>query len=417
MARAMERTDNHTGAIVFGLAIASFAAYQQFKLPVVLPILLERYGYDRALAGGFMSIYALVGLIVSIQVGRLVERLGPLFPLLAATGLFVAGSLVTLLWPESGLVVLFGRALEGLGFAVVAIVGPVMANAHATPRHLPIVAGLTAAWIRVGQLAATVAAPWALGGPGWQGLWWIAILGSLGFGFWMVVLRYRDAAVFARPAPKPAAASTGDSVALSLRQKTALYSAAAIFMLWSCQYFAYMTWLPQYLVEARRLGVSGALAGYVISVTLVLLSCVAAGILLRFHIRLPVLMIAALVIQAAIWWALPLLQSTGAGILALAVYGASAGLVPGCLFATPSAVMRSGSRTAKAFGIIMTGRNIGVLSGPVLLAWAYEWSRGWDFASPLFGAITTLCLPLAFAFARALAHPAAVRGSNRPPGG
>ena len=43
----------------------------------------------------------------------------------------------------------------------------------------------------------------------------------------------------------------------------------------------------------------------------------------------------------------------------------------------------------------MTGRNLGVLIGPVLLAWAFEWSGGWSIASPLFGMITTLCLPLA----------------------
>ena len=39
--------ENHTGIISFGLAVAAFAAFQQFKLPVVLPVLLEDYRHDQ----------------------------------------------------------------------------------------------------------------------------------------------------------------------------------------------------------------------------------------------------------------------------------------------------------------------------------------------------------------------------------
>ena len=344
-----------------------------------------------------MSIYALVGLTVSFSLGRLVDRIGALAPLLCAAFLFAVGSFVTLLWPENGLIVLIGRGLEGLGFAVAAIVGPVMANAHASPRHLPIVAGFTATWIPVGQLAATFAAPLVLEDWGWQGLWWLAIMGSLGFAAWTILLNRGNAEIFAQlpQSRRGPSQSTAGQASLSLRQTIALVATAAIFMLWSSQYFAYMTWLPQYLVEEHGLGMEGALIGYVVPVTLVLISCIAAGILVRFGVPLPMLLLISLVIQAACWWVLPWVRSPEAGIPALVVYGATAGLVPGCLFAMPSAVLRSGARTARAFGIVMTGRNLGVLTGPVLLAWAFEWSGGWAIASPLFGMITTLCLPLA----------------------
>ena len=56
-------------AVAFGLSLAWFAAFQMFKLPPVLPLLLETYGYDLVLAGGFMSIYAAVGLLVSGVLG------------------------------------------------------------------------------------------------------------------------------------------------------------------------------------------------------------------------------------------------------------------------------------------------------------------------------------------------------------
>ena len=47
----MPSHDTNWTAVGFGLALASLAAYQLFKLPPVLPVMLEAYGYDRVLAG------------------------------------------------------------------------------------------------------------------------------------------------------------------------------------------------------------------------------------------------------------------------------------------------------------------------------------------------------------------------------
>jgi hypothetical protein len=40
----------------------------------------------------------------------------------------------------------------------------------------------------------------------------------------------------------------------------------------------------------------------------------------------------------------------------------------------------------------MTGRNVGVLFGPILLAEAFRLSGSWDLASPIFGVVTALAL-------------------------
>ncbi|MEX2409641.1 MAG: MFS transporter, partial [Rhodovibrionaceae bacterium] len=110
----MPPSKTHLAGVAFGLALSSFAAYQMFKLPPVLPLLLERYGYDRTLAGGFMSVYALVGLFLSIYLGRLIERRGPARPVFAALGVMATGNLLGLVAPENGMAVLAGRGLEGL---------------------------------------------------------------------------------------------------------------------------------------------------------------------------------------------------------------------------------------------------------------------------------------------------------------
>jgi hypothetical protein len=46
-----------------------------------------------------------------------------------------------------------------------------------------------------------------------------------------------------------------------------------------------------------------------------------------------------------------------------------------------------------AFGIIMTGRNVGVLIGPILLTEILRTSGSWALASPVFGTVTALALP------------------------
>ena len=74
----------HAALVALGLALVIYAAYSQFKLPVVLPVLLDSYGYDRVLAGGFMSIFAVFGILLSVPMGRAVARRGALRLILLA---------------------------------------------------------------------------------------------------------------------------------------------------------------------------------------------------------------------------------------------------------------------------------------------------------------------------------------------
>ncbi len=409
---------NWTG-IAFGLTLASFAAYQQFKLPPALPVLLETYHYDRTLAGAFMSVYAVAGLLLSMVFGRLLARRGPLVPTLGALGLSILGSLLVLWRPESGLLVLLGRGLEGIGFAFMAICGHLLASANASVRNQPLVIGLMAAWIPIGQLAAMLLAPVAFAGlgasmgagMGWQLLWVVAILGSCGLAAWTLGLRHSSALTLpgARsgagggagggaepesgraPDPKSSGEISGE-IAGATRLK--LIVVAGIFMLWSGQYFAYMTWLPQYLVEVYGLSVSMAALGNMVPVAVLIATTVAVGMVLRAGVPVGPLLACGLATQAAIWWLVPVTAGGLGGALSLIAYGLAAGVCPTCLFAIPGVIVGRGRAVAPALGIIMTGRNLGVLIGPMLLGQAFKMTGAWDLAAPIFGTVTTLALGL-----------------------
>ncbi|MEE8188303.1 MAG: MFS transporter [Kiloniellales bacterium] len=381
---------NWTG-VAFGLCIACFAAYQQFKLPPALPLLLQSYGYDRTLAGGFMSVYALAGLGLSLFLGRIIDRGHAGVSILIGLAAMIAGSSLALALPENGWIVLAARALEGAGFAVLAMCGPVLANANAAPRHLPIIVGLTAAWIPVGQLAAALLAPAAFAVQGWQALWLVAILGSAALAVWTLSLMRRGALELSAGAR--AAAGT-KAASLPAGRRLSLILTAVIFMLWSGQYFAYMTWLPQYLVEVHGLTPSLAVVGNMVPVVVLILTTLVTGMILRAGVPLGPLLVAGLAVQAAGWWAVSSAAGGWIGIASLVVYGIAAGICPTCFFAMPSALAGQGRAAGPAFGIIMTGRNLGVLVGPVLLAQAFKITGAWDIAAPIFGTITALALVL-----------------------
>ncbi len=397
---APEHGDQMLG-IAFGLGLAFLAAYQQFKLPVMLPVLLANHDYDRTLAGGFMSVYALFGLFLSIPLGRVIQRHGAASLLLWALALMILGNVLALAAPHSGWWMLTSRALEGIAFAVLAIGGATLANANASKRSLPLVAGFLATWIPVGQLTATLLAPLAIAVSSWRMLWYIGIGATAVFFVWTVVIRASGRVVLTPPPPAQSG-RTDVSTDITPREERALILTGLIFMLWSGQYFAYMTWLPQYLVEVHGLTITHAQWGYAIPVILVIVVCVITGLLLQRGMNLGTLIIGALVTQAAVWWLLPFTGGDVSGIVSLVVYGTGAGVVPACLFALPSVVLGRGQGTARAFGIVMTGRNMGVLIGPVLVAQAFKMTGSWDLAAPIFGTITTLCLLTAILLARQL---------------
>ena len=164
--------------------------------------------------------------------------------------------------------------------------------------------------------------------------------------------------------------------------------AAIIFLLWSTQYFAYMTWLPQFLIEVHGLGPTAAIFGYALPVVLLIGFSLLTARGLRAGLPLAPLLTGALVLQAGIWLTMGWADSAASGLLSLVLYGVGIGITPVCLFGMPAAIlgpMRSGP---KAFAILMTGRNCGVLIGPILLPQLIVLTADWHAAGPVFSAGT-----------------------------
>ena len=170
----MESPTSWTG-VALGVALGALASYHLFKLPPVLPILLRQYDYGLFAAGGFMSIYAAIGLVTSALLGLRLQRHGMPPFLLAAALFFIIGSVLTLAAPAAVPLMFLARGLEGLGFAILAVAAPVLATTSASNRHKSLAIALFAAWIPLGQLIAMAIAHPFVGNAEWRPIWWVGI--------------------------------------------------------------------------------------------------------------------------------------------------------------------------------------------------------------------------------------------------
>lgn len=375
---------NWTG-VMFGFLLASLAAFQQFKLPPMLPAMLAEFDYPKTLAGGFMSVYAVIGLAMSLALGGIMARVGTAAIMAVAFTAAIAGNALALAYPGDVWMVLASRGLEGLAFTVFAIAGPVYANRNASPAHLPLAIALSAIWIPVGQIAANVLVPIADVTIGWRLAWLATAAATAAMALWALAIGWRrtaDLDLRRRP--------SATQVPVSSDERWALILSALLFTLWSAQYFAYMTWLPQFLVEAHGLGQGAATLGYSVPVVVLIVVGLLTSRVIRRGVPVGPLLAGSMLLQAAVWWAMPWTQDAVTGAVSLLVYGVGIGITPVCLFAMPSTILGSGRAGPGAFATIMTGRNLGVLIGPILLPQVLALTGVWTASGPVFGAITTL---------------------------
>nr|WP_298683107.1 MFS transporter [uncultured Dongia sp.] len=379
----VNRDETYWPVVMLGVSISAFGAFLQFKLPPILPAFLGEYPHSVDVAAGFMSVFALVGLLASAPIGRLLERHALAWAL--GVGLIIAamGILLGLGAPQSGPLMLLARGFEGFTFAIFALIGPVIANSAAARRDLGLVTGLIAAWIPIGQLLAGLL---ALAGADWQALWLI----NLGL---MIPLGL--AALLQRRWLGPIKLPTGAT--RSLKTDRGLIIGAGIFLLWSLQFFAFMTWLTKYLTGELHLSATLAVLAYLLPVVVVMVFNIGTGWWLARGLKLLPALVTALLLQALVWLSAPWLDGIP-GLLMLIVFGIGAGVAPACFFHLPHnlAHVQAGP---KAYGVLMTGRNSGVFLGPIVMAWLFQGSLGWAGAAFVVAGITTLAALLALTLA------------------
>ena len=345
-------------AVVYLASVA--APLNQFKVPPIMPVLMQELGIDRAQAGSLMSVIALVGLILALPAGILLQRVGPKASGLLALGFIAAGAAQGAL-AGSYTSLMASRVVEGVGIGLIGVVAPATIAMWFPPARQGVPMGIWATWVPVGSVLMYNLAPALTAARGWQAVWW------LGAGFALVTMLLY-ALLVRRPPGDELEAAQGRH-GLDLRAALAnrdIWLLALAFACFNLALIGLATFYPTFLAEAR--GYPLAQASFIASIAtiVVLFSAPLAGVISdrigsrRLVVAIPFLILAVMLL-------FPFRVSGWQITAVMVVQGLAAGAIATATFAAAPEVMRKPQWAGLGLAVILIGQNLGQLIGPVLL--------------------------------------------------
>lgn len=375
--KQMAEVPSYAWVILAVAFIASVAApLNQFKVPPVMPVLMEAFGLSLGGAGWLMSVFAVTGFLLALPAGLILQRLGLKITALIAMGSLVVGSALGGISNTAGLM-LFSRVIEGIGMGLIAVTAPA-AIAMWFPREkqgTPM--GIWATWVPLGTVLMFVLAPAMTTAYGWRSVWW--------FGAGFAALAFVLVFFFMRMPPYMATApgTSGPPPGEAPNMKKALanrdiWLLGAMFGLFNMALIALSTYIPTFLSTVRGYTLASASFTASLPMIIVLVSAPLAGIL-SDKIGSRKALFTWPFIVVAIMMLFPF-TITGAFIpLWMILLGIISGFIPTATFAAAPEIMRRPELAGMGMAVVTFGQNLGMFIGPVIFGALVE-SSGWPTA-------------------------------------
>jgi MFS family permease len=351
----------------------------QFKVPPVMPVLINAFHMDIASAAWLMSIFSVTGFILAIPAGFIMQRFGPKTMGLASVAFVVAGSVLGAT-STSANSLLISRFIEGVGMGLIGVVGPAAIAMWfpAEARGLPM--GVWATWVPVGNIVMFNTAPILSGLFGWQTVWWA----GAAFGATALVLY---ALLFRLPGPDEIAAPVAANARVDARQTAGLGKAMANASLWlislsflcfNILVLAINTYYPTFLTTVRHLDLArAAFLTSLIALMAVFSSPLGGMISDRIGSRKKLIALPLAVMGAMFLF--PFQVSVGSIAAVMIVIGIFFGPIPTATFAAVPEVMPSPQLIGIGMGVVALGQNLGMVIGPAMFGRIVD-SMGWAAA-------------------------------------
>jgi MFS family permease len=349
--------------------------FNQFKVPPIMPVLIETFQIDLTQAGLLMSMVAMIGLVLALPTSVILQRLGPKATLLIALGLMALGAGLGALATNFS-ILLASRMVEGLGMGLLAVTAPAVIAMWFPPDRQGTPMGIWATWMPIGILIIYNLSPLMVSTLGWQSIWWV----GAGFALMMMLV---VGWLVTRP-PQQAPAGEQSQTKPKMTQVLANRNIWLLALEFACLNFtmtALGTYYPTFLNEAR--GYPLAQAAFVASVAtlVVLFSSPTAGWLSdrtgsrRLVLALPFLGLAVLLIFP--------FHATGGQIIALMlIQGLLLGAIPTATFAAAPEVMIKPEWAGLGLAVVLLGQYVGQLLGPIFFS-EMVGKQGWATAGYL----------------------------------
>jgi MFS family permease len=347
--------------------------FSQFKVPPVMPVLMDTFALDLTSAGLLMSIFAITGLVVALPAGLILQKFGLKISGLAAVGCLLIGSVMGAL--SNGYGLLFAsRLVEGVGMGLIAVTGPAAISAWFPPDRRGLPMGIWATWVSLGSLLIYAAAPPLEAAAGWQSVWWLAA-GVTGAALLVYALLFR----------LPPGTSTVSLVENSGNKLRSALNQRGIWLLalaFGCFNFAIIgviaTYYPTYLKAVQGYDLTAASLITSIKMVVVITTAPLVGWLVD-RIGSPRRIILYSFIALAGFMALPFSISGWMILASMVLLGILAGAIPTCTFTSVPELVGKAAPAGIGMGVIMVGQNMGQLLGPLVFGRLVE-TIGWTMA-------------------------------------
>jgi MFS family permease len=353
-----------------------------YKVPPLMPFLMSTFHLTGGIAGFLMSIFAVVGIILSIPAGLILHKVGYRRAGLIAAGWIVAGAGLGALATGSASL-LSTRLMEGIGLNLLAVVSPTIVALHFEGRKRSLAVGVWNAWYPLGSTITFLIAPILAALWGWRSVWWFGCLYALSVGtLYFIFIKTPSKAVDEPHQDSSDPVAPVPTVKSTFRNRQ-VWIMSIMFFCFAFMYIGYLTWTPTFLHKAR--GVPLARAAFTMSLLSVIgiASSPCSGWLLA-RLRSPRL---ACMIIAAIFAALTSLTcilDVRYVFPLMFLLGLIGGFIPSASQTVVARLIHDRQVSPIAFSMVTLGQNIGILLGPTLLGIAMESSYGWPLAYSIF---------------------------------
>ncbi len=374
----MTRKATPIGAAWVVVAAGGVAALQVGKLPPALPALQAELGLSLVQSGFLLSMVQLAGLTLAVFMGVLADGMGLRRSMLRGLLLLALASALGGL-AQSVPVLLACRALEGVGFLLVALPAPALIRRLVPGPQLAGMLGVWGAYMPTGTALALLGGPLFIPAFGWGAWWWLFAAVSLAMAAWLM-----------RVAPADPAVQMHASVGLWVRLRRTLgargpWLVALCFGMYSGQWLAVVGFLPSIYAAA---GVSGAALGALtaLAAAVNMGGNMASGRLLQrgwlprstLWLGFTAMALGSTLAFAAFSQSWPWLRYIG-----VLVFSGLGGLVPGTLFSLAVRLAPGEQQVATTVGWVQQLSALGQFMGPPAAAALAARAGGWQL-TPLF---------------------------------
>lgn len=373
------------------------AALHIGKMPVAIPVLREALGITLVEAGFLLATVQFAGMSVGVLIGTATDGIGLRRSVILGQSILASAGLAGV-WVQRPEALLAFRAFEGLGFLLTVLSAPGLIRQLVPRAQLTPYLGLWGAYMATGAAVALLVAPSIMSLIGWRGLWLLLGGCSAAMAVWVGASIPPDAQ--RREAMRAPAGQAGGPWWLRLRLTLSSkepWRVAIAFALYTSQWLAVIGFLP---LVCEQAGFSKSAAGGLTAFACFVNVCgsVAAGRLLHrgvparhlLYVGYVSLMVMAFLAFHPSTADLPVLR-----YVAVVLYSAVGGLIPGSLFAEVVHAAPSEGTVSTTVGWMQQCSSTGQFFGPPAVAMLAAEVGGWHLTWVATGACSILGVILA----------------------